>query len=282
MKLSWRQHGMLAALVGLATLHLLWVLGGAEPEALRPYLGNFVFFPIYGLSAGLALGAARHHTGPERRAWRWLGLGILCWGLGQVVYTYLNLTTGTIPFPSLADVGFLALAPCFLLSLLHFPRHTYGRLQNASFLLDIVIVVLAVGDLLWVLDARATAEGYAGQPFELSIALAYPATDLLLCALLLGLILWRPRHLSARQLLTLALGLVLFLLGDLIYAYRTSKELYELAQPIDAFWVWGRCSSAWRPRPAVRERRGRRRGGPGYPAPAWFTSSFWSRTQPSW
>lgn len=232
-------RGLLVALVGLATLHLLWVLSGAGPEPLRPYLGNFIYFPIYALSAALTLQTGRRYTAAERRAWTWLALGIFSWGLGQAVYTYLYIVTDTNPFPSLADVGYLALVPCFLLGILHFPRFTHGRLQNAAFLLDIVIVVLAVGDLLWVLDVRATVEAYRGQPFALSIALAYPLTDLVLCALLLGLILWRPRHLSAHQLGTLALGLVLFLVGDLVYAYRTSREMYELGQPLDALWSWG-------------------------------------------
>ena len=227
------------ALVGLATLHLLWVLSGAHPESLRPYLGNLIYFPIYALSAALTLQAGLRHTGTERRAWSWLTLGILSWGLGQVVYTCLYIVSDTNPFPSLADMGYLALIPCFLVGILHFPRFTHGRLQTASFLLDIMIVVLACGDLLWVLDVQETVEAYRGQPFALSIALAYPLTDLVLCALLLSLILWRPRHLTARQLGMLALGLGLFLAGDLVYAFRTSKDLYELGQPIDAFWSWG-------------------------------------------
>jgi diguanylate cyclase (GGDEF)-like protein len=233
------QRGLVVALVGLATLHLLWVLSGAHPESLRPYLGNLIYFPIYALSATLALLAGQRHTGAERRAWRWLALGVLSWGLGQVVYTYLYIATNSNPFPSLADVGYLALIPCFLLGILHFPRFTHGGLQNASFLLDILIVVLACGDLLWTLDIQATAAAYRGQPFALSVALAYPLTDLVLCALLLSLILWRPRHLTGRQLGMLALGIGLFLIGDLMYIYRTSKDLYELGEPLDALWSWG-------------------------------------------
>ncbi|WP_168734884.1 bifunctional diguanylate cyclase/phosphodiesterase [Deinococcus sp. KSM4-11] len=212
---------------------------GAGPESLRPYLGNLIYFPIYALSAALTLQTARRHTGPERRAWGWLALGIFSWGLGQMVYTCLYIATKTNPFPSLADVGYLALIPCFVLGIAHFPRLIHGRLQNASFLLDIMIVVLACGDLLWVLDVRATAEAYQGQAFALSIALAYPITDLALCALLLSLMLWRPRHLTVRQLGMLALGLGLFLLADLLYAYRTSKNLYELGQLLDTLWSWG-------------------------------------------
>jgi len=236
---SSHQRRLVVALVGLAALHLLWIVSGAQPESLRPYLGNLIYFPIYALSAVLSLQAGQRHAGAERRAWRWLALGTFSWGLGQVVYTSLYIATNTNPFPSLADVGYLALVPCFLIGILHFPRFTHGQLQNASFLLDILIVVLACSDLLWVLDIRATVEAYRGQLFPLSVTLAYPLTDLALCALLFSLILWRPRHLTSRQFGMLALGLGMFLVADLLYSYQTSKNLYHLGEPLDALWSWG-------------------------------------------
>ncbi|GAA5513916.1 hypothetical protein Dcar01_02665 [Deinococcus carri] len=237
--LPYFRQPLFATLLVLAGLHLLWTLTGAHPQTLRVYLGNLIFFPIYALSALLAWQAARQHRGPFRRAWLWLGLGIFAWGAGQIIYTWLSFTGNRSLFPSLADVGYLALVPCFFIGLLHFPRPHFGRVQSVSFLLDISIVVLALGDLLWNLNIRQKVQTYAGQPFPLGVALAYPLTDLLLCTLLLMLLLWRPPQLSRLQTRWLMAGLLLFLLVNLLYAYQTGQGLYVLGRPLDTLWSWG-------------------------------------------
>ncbi|WP_052351791.1 putative bifunctional diguanylate cyclase/phosphodiesterase [Deinococcus pimensis] len=229
----------LAVLLALATLHLVWTLLGAPPQAWRATVGNLLFFPVYALAAALAFGAARRRRGPTRSAWAWIAAGILSWGAGQVVYTFIDLFTSESPFPSLADVGYLSLVPCFLIGVAHLPRRSLERHQTFSFLLDIVIVVLAVGDVLWDVHAHDAITSYAGQPFALAVALAYPVVDLVLCALLLALLLWRPRHLSLTQVGLLTGGLALFLGADLGYAYQTGEGTYEVGGPLDTLWVWG-------------------------------------------
>jgi len=229
----------LAALGVIALAHLMWTVLGAPPESWRAYAGNLVFFPMYALSAWITYRASRRQHGPMRAVWAWLSAGIAAWGAGQAAYTVLYITTNTNPFPSVADVGYLALIPAFAIGILHLPRPRLAPLQRASFAIDLVIVILAVGDVLWDVTVRDTISAYEGQPFALSVALAYPLTDLLLCALLFTLLLWRPRHLSPSQLTLLMGGLLLFLVADVVYAYQSGNGTYRLATPLDALWAWG-------------------------------------------
>jgi hypothetical protein len=64
-------------------------------------------------SAGLGcLARGRRSTAQHRRTWKLLGASALSWGCGQAAWTwYENLLGREVPFPSLADVGYLARPP---------------------------------------------------------------------------------------------------------------------------------------------------------------------------
>jgi len=51
---------------------------------------------------------ASRTRGSHTRAWRALAVGVGAWAAGQTVWTYYEVVAGTeVPFPSLADLGFL-------------------------------------------------------------------------------------------------------------------------------------------------------------------------------
>lgn len=122
---------LLLALLMVTFAHTAWILSGAHPDHLRVLLGNLIFFPICLLAAGLTFSLSRRLTGRPRRTWQLFTAGILSWGFGQVIYTALDLT-GRPTFPSLADLGYLLLIPCFLAGLLFLPRARHSRLQSSA------------------------------------------------------------------------------------------------------------------------------------------------------
>src|SRR5258708_22620916 len=64
--------------------------------------------------------AVRHRPRKERRAWMLLGAACGSWGLGQGIWTYLEVIRHTQPFPSLADPLYLAFVPLSAAALLAF------------------------------------------------------------------------------------------------------------------------------------------------------------------
>ena len=58
--------------------------------------------------------AGRGITRRHKLGWRLLGGSALSWSLGQVVWTYYEISGAAAPFPSAADVGFLAAVPLAL------------------------------------------------------------------------------------------------------------------------------------------------------------------------
>src|SRR5918995_7373305 len=70
-------------------------------------------------------GASQTAVGPAAvtRGQRWapvlLGLGILCWVFGQMIFTFYEWVLGRPPpLPSIADVGYLSVYPFLLLGIL--------------------------------------------------------------------------------------------------------------------------------------------------------------------
>ena len=77
----------------------------------------------------------------------------------------------------------------------------------------------------------------SGSALQVGFSVAYPAGDLVL---LVGLasVLTRGSALSARLALRLLVaGVVLFVLGDVVYGYASLHSGYESGDPIDTAWM---------------------------------------------
>ncbi|MFC4426007.1 putative bifunctional diguanylate cyclase/phosphodiesterase [Deinococcus navajonensis] len=226
---------LFAALVAFLLAHSVWLVSGAGPERLRHVLGNLSFFPACVLAAALAWMLARRLTGQSRRAWFFFAAGLTCWGMGQATYTWLDLT-GASTFPSAADLGYLLLVPCFFLGVLHIWQAVPSRLLALSFVLDVAIIITAVGEILWRLSIQRVIGMYANDPFALGVAVAYPLSDLVLVALVLAMAVWRPRGLDRVQLALLGGGLSILFAAHTAYAHLAAQHGYHLGGAMDVLW----------------------------------------------
>ncbi len=194
-------------------------------------------------AAGLVGGAVClwrcRRAGPLRRSWTALGLGLVGWGIGQSIWSfYEQVLHQEVPFPSLADAGFLTFPVAAAVALLLFPRGkgtTEGRVRA---LLDGLIIAcsLLVLSMESVLDAviRASAE----TTFALVVSIAYPIGDLVVATMAL-LALSHARRPQRPRLLWITLGLAALVVADSVFAYQTAIGTYETAVPTDVGWFTG-------------------------------------------
>jgi hypothetical protein len=114
------RNRLVSALRGVAVLGLCayaaYSLTGGGGHTLEDVFENWIFNGLLFLSAALCLLRAAWLT-QERTAWAVLGLGLACWGLGEVVYTLdpAQVTAGT--FPGTSDFLWLAFYPAAFLTL---------------------------------------------------------------------------------------------------------------------------------------------------------------------
>src|SRR5215208_3167264 len=124
----WRAAGFVLLFNGLLVAIVLFELGSDATLALvvntAQFVGPLLVLPL--CFGGLLRWMWGRGTSEARgepavtRGRRWapplLGLGILSWALGQMVFTYYEWVLGLPPpLPSIADVGYLSVYPFLLL-----------------------------------------------------------------------------------------------------------------------------------------------------------------------
>jgi diguanylate cyclase (GGDEF)-like protein/PAS domain S-box-containing protein len=251
---NWVAYGVATAIVGTFAAIVGFEIGGASFTRAFDDLATIVCPAV---TAALCVRVARHVRGDHRavRAWLLLGAASASWALGQVVWAWYELVRDVdVPFPSLADVGYLGLVPlagCAVLAF--FPRSDAGRSRSRP-LLDASIILLSVGCVAWVVFLNELYTGTTGTFLERAIALAYPFGDLLVVSMLLLTAFWPCRE--SRSVVTLiALGLVSLAVADAGFAYLTATGRYTTGNLIDTGWIAGFLLIALAARQARRSPR---------------------------
>src|SRR5690349_16846391 len=105
----------------------LWVVGtqaGVQsPQSARVF-SDLVQTLAAVIACGMSLRAAvttKRHSRSQVRAWVAIGCSTGCWGGGQLVWSWYEMRgDAKIPFPSLADVGYLLALPFMTYALVQF------------------------------------------------------------------------------------------------------------------------------------------------------------------
>ena len=156
-----------------------------------------------------------------------LGMGILSYALGQIIYTYYELALHqTPPFPSLADIGYLLEYPFFLLGILLLPARPIPVASRARIAVDGLMTMTVALTFSWYFILGPVVQQGSETVLAKIVAVAYPLADivLIICLLILAL---RPSAYALRPAVyLLALGLILLVVSDSVYGYQTMNETY--------------------------------------------------------
>jgi signal transduction histidine kinase len=185
--------------------------------------------------------AGRYDGG--QRWWRiWMGAAACGWAIGQVIWTWLQLYRGVgLPTPSLADAGYLTL-PVFVLPALAAAVRdgtATGVPRRAVTILDGLVIVGALFVLSWGTVLGPVARDGAAGPLAYAVAIAYPASDLLLTVIVVLLLVAAATPVNRVQLALLGSGLLALSLSDGVFAYRVSTGADGMPPVADAGFIAG-------------------------------------------
>src|SRR5215204_1882338 len=169
-----------------------------------------------------------------------LGIGILSFAFGQIVFTYYEwVLQQPPPLPSLADVGFQIQYPFLLLGILLLPARPIPAASRARIALDGLIIMTALVTLSWyfVLGPLVQQEGQT--TLAKVVAVAQPLADIVLVACLLILASRPSEHNLRPALRLLALGLSLVVVADSYFTYQTLHDTYATGSLLDVGWPLG-------------------------------------------
>jgi hypothetical protein len=206
----------LLGLLALAeALHELFGLG--SPDAL---FGLGIAAVLQVAAAVLCLARAAYEP-YGRRAWLWIGAGLGCWALGTVLWDVLYSSDPRPPYPSAADVLWLAWYPLTALGLALLIRERVRSFELHRWM-DGLAVMLVVMTPAVALIVQPAATRSADNGLTTVLDFSYPILDVLLVGGILGvcgLLGWRP----GRTWILLGFGCAMIALADGFFSVQQAR-----------------------------------------------------------
>jgi hypothetical protein len=154
---------------------------------------NWIHNAILAVCAALVLGRAAFEP-IARRAWTAFGLALFLWFVGSVAWSIAYSGKPDVPYPTFADVFWLAWYPLVAVGMVYLIRVRIPQFELHRWMdgIAVTLLVLAAGFALVIQPAAAHKTVGALATF---VAFVYPVLDVLLIGAVLGvygLLGWRP------------------------------------------------------------------------------------------
>lgn len=174
----------------------------------------------------------------------WLGftLGMTFWFIGETTWAFYVLGLNVeIPYPSIADAFWLIGYIPLLIAIDSYVRLFRPALFKKMYAIS-AAVVSVVGIVLFAVLAPSIIAA-ENDVVTLSISLAYPALDIILFSeAILGLLIFTVTRLKGKvggAWLLINAGIIMNVIGDMLFSYATSQDTYFSGHPLDLFFYWG-------------------------------------------
>jgi PAS domain S-box-containing protein len=228
-----------AGALALAAWDAAWMYWQFWGERATQWWSDLVAVPVPLFVTIACWVAGRRQEGRARKAWYLLGAAAMSWGLGEAVWSLYELGLGReVPFPSIADVGFLGLIPLAVAGMLAFPAAPRRLTSQVRTLLDGLIIVGSLLFVSWGTVLGPTYREGAGDALTKTIGLAYPIGDVAILSIVL-FIAARLRRGHRGALAFIGAGLAVLALADSGFIYQTLHETYASGSLIDPLWEIG-------------------------------------------
>ena len=223
----------------VVVFHLLYVAfhwGGEENKSL---ISNIIAVIIYVGPCVLAWRVSRNHDLPRRvrRAWLFVSLAELSYLTGETMWLYFENILGVQPFPSLADVAYLAFYPLMMAGLLCLVERLRNKEERLGFILDACIILIGGGFATWFLLLIPITAAFDGDYLKTGLSIAYPIGDLVLLFGISSLILRRRGLLNNGPTNLILFAVILQFGADFIFGYQNIAGAYETGNLVDAMFT---------------------------------------------
>ena len=183
-----------------------------------------------------ALLAWRTAEGRPRTGWALIAAGAALSAVGEVCWLWYELVLNrSAPYPSPADIGYLAGSPFAAAGLL-FLGPVWAKGDRARDLLYAASLTLLPAAIVWHFGLLPTFAASDASAPEKTLSASYPVADLvvLVCAVAATM---RLRGQAAVVLGTLAASQAIMLLADVLYARSTTAGAYASGGVLDSGWI---------------------------------------------
>ncbi len=222
----------------LTAVFVAWLQFGFGGERVTTAVDDYGEAAAALAAAWACLWAARRGEAKARTPWTLLGLAALAWGLGELWWAYQEVIGNRdVPFPSVADAGFLAAVPLAALAMLLWPGAFHDVSHRVRAALDGGVIAASLLFVSWALVLGPLWSAPEERMLATVIALAYPVGDVAILTIVLLLVASADRR-RWGPLLLVGAGLSAIAVSDSAFAYFTDKGIYG-ADLTGAGWFAG-------------------------------------------
>src|SRR5438270_4629643 len=242
MPLVGRRRGFVAAAAIVAVVSLAYALNirylffGQHAVTAIDDVGEAV---AAALAAIACAWAASRAEGKDRLGWALMGTSAGLWAAGEVVWSIYEVGLGVqVPYPSLADAGFLSAVPFAVAGIRAFWSEPRGTSARWRVWFDGVIVALALTSTAWGFGLRtvyASHEPLTTKTFDL----AYPVSDILIGTVLI-LAIRRATHQQKGRMALLLIGVASYSISDSAFSFLSAQGAFgSVGNVLDTGWFAG-------------------------------------------
>jgi diguanylate cyclase (GGDEF)-like protein len=240
--------GVLIAIVAATGVHAVFGVGGRSvEEPIRDWLTSAVYILV-----GVIVCWHAVRTTETRRSWMIFALGISTYGLGNVLWAAWIEHLPNPPIPSICDGLWLTLYPTCYIGIVGLARVRERRVP-ARMWLDGIIAGTGIAAIGAAIVVRPVMASVSGGTAAVITEMAYPLCDLLLAALVVGVLALRGWRLD-RMWGMLGSGFIALAAADCMYALQVAggasapSALTNMAYDIGVMLL---ALAAWQPGAAV-------------------------------
>lgn len=243
MRLNWLRHPITqAAQWGLLIVTLLSaaVLGLEVLSEEAAFDFSSLIYVIAPAGSGLVVMlAALTLSGRHRLGWFAIGSGVLCWGVGEIIWVVYEYVLQTeVPYPGWADVFYVLGYPLLFIGVMLLPHVKPRRLERIRLSLDALAGTIAISAVMWVtyLSDQIYLDPEAGF-LEQAINMLYPLGDVGLLITVMILAMRRSAFQFDIRLLALGFALVVSAIADIVYLLQVETDSYVSGNWVDSLWL---------------------------------------------
>lgn len=210
----------------LTVAFLAWVtfgIGGARTADAVDDVGELVAALV---SAAACMSAACMQR-RNQTAWAFLAVSSFTWACGEAAWCYYDLVRGAqVPFPSLADIGFLSAVPMTVVSLLAFSDGTTRSTRRLVGLAVEMFAGFAVFFGGWATLAGLISHRPVDAVLSPFVGMTYPTSDLVISAMVV--VAFRRATRDRVSLGLVLAGILSFTVsGQLVRLFYGNKQLRD-------------------------------------------------------
>lgn len=159
--------------------------------------------------------------------WLYLSMACFSWLISDCIWMYYTYVLSINPVKSILLL-YLYLIPniCILSSVFLYFIKQKNKWNSVQLFLDVVTILILISDIAWNLFFEKHVNLSIGISQAAVVNIIYNVTDFLALAMILVVLLSSATSRKSQSFKMLSLGVIVFTLGDLIYAYQSLNNLY--------------------------------------------------------